>query len=120
MKDIVLVHSNEKLSNLYHQKLGKYFKVQRAFDGIMGLRLIRHTQPNMVITEYELPWLSGIGLLKFIRKHPTISAIPVIIISAQDPDQSALKWGANEWIKPKEVTLDQMLQKIFNYLSINA
>ena len=119
MRDIVLVHSNQKLSDLYSQRLNTRFRVKTAFDGLSGLRLIKQANPHIVVTEYELPWLSGIALLKFVRRHPTMSRTPVIIISQSEPVASALNYGANEWIRPSEVSLDEMLQKIYYHLITN-
>ncbi len=119
MRDIILVHSNEKLSDLYSRRLQKDFRVQKAFDGISGLRLIKKSNPHMLITENDLPWLSGIGLLKFVRSHPTISTIPVIILSQDHPEKSALNLGANEWIRPQDVSVDELMQKILYHLINN-
>ena len=116
MKDIVLVHSNPKLSEIYHNRLKHDFRVHRAFDGISGLRLVRQHMPQMLVAEHELPWLSGLGLLKFVRQHQALSAIPVIIISPEPPDKSALSLGANDWVRPKEVSVDELVKKIYFHL----
>ncbi len=119
MRDIVLVHSNEKLSDVYSRRLQEQFQVHKAFDGISGLRLIKRSNPHLVIAEHELPWLSGIGLLRYIRSHPTLSATPFLILSRELPDSDALKFGANEWIRPQEVTVDQLMDKVLYHLINN-
>lgn len=119
MRDIVLVHSNEKMNELYKKKLGQYFRVERAFDGINGLRLIRGIKPHMLVTEYDLPWMSGLGLLKYVRKTVPIAHIPVIVVSHRDPVEEALGHGANEWIKTSNASVDDVLNKVFYHLINN-
>jgi DNA-binding response OmpR family regulator len=119
MRDIVLVHSNEKMNELYKKKLGQYFRVGSAFDGLSGLRLIRSTKPHLLVTEYDLPWMSGLGLLKYVRRTLPIAHIPVIVVSHRDPVDEALEHGANEWIKTSQVPVDELLNKVFHHLITN-
>jgi DNA-binding response OmpR family regulator len=119
MRDIVLVHSDQKLSDIYARRLGLNFRIHPAFDGISGLRLIKATRPHMLITQHELPWLSGLGLLKYVRKHPVMAPMPVIILSHKPAEPEALKWGANEWIRVKDMTLDQVVDRVMKHLVDN-
>lgn len=96
MTDIVLVHSNEKILDIYASKLKPHFRTHLAMDGISGVRTIRRTNPSLVVAEYELPWLSGMGILKFVRKHPELKVVPVIIVSREAPVNEAMVSGLNE------------------------
>ncbi len=119
MRDIVLVHSNEKLSELYHNRLLKHFRVKTAHDGLKGVRMIRDINPHLVITEYDLPFLSGIGVLRFTRSHlPTIGS-PVIFISHRDPDLEALDAGGSEWLKTDEISVEELVNKVYYHLLTN-
>jgi DNA-binding response OmpR family regulator len=119
MRDIVLVHSNEKMNELYKRKLGQYFRVGSAFDGLTGLRLIRNTKPHMLITEYDLPWMSGLGLLKYVRKTLPIAHIPVIVVSHRGATEEALQHGANEWVKTSDTSVEELMNKVFYHLITN-
>lgn len=119
MRDIVLVHSNEKLANIYQQRLAKHFRVKTAFDGLSGVRLIKQKTPHMVIAEYDLPWLSGLGILKFVRGHLPTIAIPVIFLSHRVPEFKALNHGANDWINVSDVSVDDFIDRIFYHLITN-
>lgn len=112
MTDILLVHSNEKLLDIYCQRLRRHFRTHRAQDGISGVRMIRRINPMVVVAEYELPWLSGIGILRFVRSHPTLSRIPVLMVSREGPITDALAAGVNEWIKIPPASISDLMQKI--------
>jgi DNA-binding response OmpR family regulator len=119
MRDIVLVHSDQKMSDIYTRRLGINFRIHPAFDGISGLRLIKAQNPHMLIAQHELPWLSGLGLLKYVRKNPILSPMPVIILSEKPAEPDALKWGANEWIRVKDMTLDEVVDRVMKHLVVN-
>ncbi len=119
MRDIVLVHSNEKTTELYRKRLAQHFGVKTHLDGISAIRSLRESKPHLVIAEYDLPWISGVGILKFVRSTPSISHVPVIIVSHREPQISALNHGANDWIKTTDATVDELIQKVFYHLITN-
>ncbi|HYE22044.1 MAG TPA: response regulator [Verrucomicrobiae bacterium] len=119
MRDVVLVHSNEKLADLYHSKIKKTFRVNTAHDGLTAIRLIKHVKPHLVLTEYDLPWLSGLGVLKFVRQNSVLATIPVLVISHRDPDPEALDFGASEWLKIPTVSVEDIANRVIYHLMTN-
>jgi len=53
-----------------------------ARDGLVAREILARTVPDLVLTDAMMPWLDGPGLVKWMREHPELQAVPVIILSA--------------------------------------
>jgi len=61
----------------------------------------RKTKPKLILLDLNLPGLSGLDLLKFIRDIPYLKTIPVILFSTSDnPDdvKASIEFGANAYL----------------------
>ena len=118
MHSIVFIHPNEKLLGIYRNKLSNYFSIDSASDGLSGLRLIKSRMPSLVISDYQMPKLSGVTILKHIRSHPTLSHIPYIFLSASHPDPECLGLGASDWLLVSESTPELLIRKCHQHLKL--
>ena len=72
-----------------------------------ALSLIKSEQPDLVITDIRLPGISGLDLLKRVKKeHPEISVIVVTAYSTMSTAVEAMKTGAYEYLV-KPINLDE-------------
>jgi len=61
----------------------------------------REGRPEFILLDLQLPGLSGIELLKQIRKEPTTSRLPVIVLSTSDEPSDiheSYRLGANSYV----------------------
>lgn len=69
------------------------FEVLTADNGADAYRLACEHAPDMVITDYQMPILSGLELIEKLRQNPDTEAIPVVMLTARnfsiDDDQKA-------------------------------
>ncbi|KAA6347134.1 Sensor histidine kinase TmoS [termite gut metagenome] len=113
---LLIVEDNKDLVNLLKWQLESNYNVDVAMDGIEGLKKINKIHPDIVITDQMMPEMSGMEMLKRIRRDFRISHIPVIILTArsdEDDKIKAIKMGANAYItKPfsKEYLMAQLEQ----------
>lgn len=59
------------------------------------------TKPKLILLDLNLPGLSGLDLLKFIRDIPYLKSVPVILFSTSDnPDDvnASIEFGANAYL----------------------
>ena len=73
---------------------------------------------DFVVTDWNMPIMQGIDLLKAIRKSPKLKAMPVLMVTAEAKREQiieAAKAGVNGYIvKPfTAATLKAKLDKIF-------
>ncbi len=75
------------------------FDLRYAQDGLSALGIFGKTQPDLVVTDQQMPRLDGIGLVRRLRK---ISEVPVVMITAfasiADCEE-AMRVGANRYLQ---------------------
>lgn len=114
------------------QKLGAYYRVHTVPDASEAIAFIKgegkyedRTEfqfPSYIITDLKMNPQDGFALLDYIKKHPAISIIPVVMLSgSSDPDdiRHAYLLGASSYfIKPSGLAqLTQLIGSIHNYWS---
>ncbi|MGB7892729.1 MAG: ATP-binding protein, partial [Microcoleus sp.] len=91
------------------------FQVSEAENGQAGWEKIRHSQPDLVITDLAMPVMDGFELLKQIRSAKDLPHQKIIVSSAsvsQAYQQMSLDAGGNDFLaKPVEVS------ELFNLLA---
>jgi two-component system, chemotaxis family, chemotaxis protein CheY len=92
-----------------------------ADDGISALSELRRSPFDMVITDWNMPGMPGIELLKAIRSDATLAKMPVLMVTAEAKREQiieAAQAGVNGYvIKPfTAATLSDKLGKIFERL----
>ena len=79
-----------------------------AFQGGLGLELARQHCPDIILLDLHLPDMNGDEVLRHLRAHPKLRAIPVVMISADATPRQIerlLQLGANNYLsKPFDVT----------------
>lgn len=59
------------------------FRVLTAQDGQEALEMARAERPDLLITDYHMPQLSGIELCRQLRDDPGTAGIPAIMLTAR-------------------------------------
>ncbi|KJG64808.1 chemotaxis response regulator CheY [Photobacterium kishitanii] len=78
-----------------------YTNVDEADDGATALPLLQTGKYQFLITDWNMPTMSGLDLLKNVRANPSIMHIPVMMITAEakrDNIIEAAKAGVNGYI----------------------
>ena len=102
-----------------------YTNAEEAEDGVVALNMLRSTKFDFVVSDWNMPNMTGIELLKNIRADETLKNLPVLMITAEARKENiieAAQAGANGYIvKPfTAATLDEKLTKIFKNLEKKA
>jgi two-component system sensor histidine kinase/response regulator len=81
----------------------------RATDGYQALRLFDESRPDLILLDYVMPGIDGIGVLRHIRARETGTRVPVILITAHSDREhrlQGLEAGADEFLeKPIDTAL---------------
>lgn len=94
---------------------------QEADDGLTALPLLKKGGFDFVVTDWNMPGMQGIDLLKTIRADSELKHLPVLMITAEAKREQiieAAQAGVNGYIvKPfTAATLKEKLDKIFDRL----
>jgi two-component system chemotaxis response regulator CheY len=95
-----------------------FSNVQEAEDGVDALKKLRAETFEFVVSDWNMPNMTGIDLLKEIRKDDALKHLPVLMVTAEAKRENiieAAQAGASGYVvKPfTATTLDEKLQKIF-------
>lgn len=96
-----------------------------AEDGASGLAALRAGDFDFLITDWNMPGMQGIDLLKAVRADTKLANIPVLMVTAEarrDQIVEAAQAGVNGYVvKPfTAATLKEKLDKIFERLEASA
>jgi len=120
-KTILLIEDDTVLAQMYSQRLlNEGYNVLVAQDGEEGIDIALKEKINLVLTDIMLPRVSGIEFIQKFRKNSKKADIPIIAWSnlADESDrETALKFGAKEYLVKGKVTLDEITQLVYKYLS---
>ena len=89
-------------------------EVAEAENGEDGLTKFDQFRPDLVITDLNMPGMSGIELICEVRKLSTYKFMPILLLSTesqQSKKPEAKAAGASGWIV-KPTTADELLNTI--------
>lgn len=95
---------------------GLGYEVREAANGIEALAIIAEekTAVSLVLSDWNMPVMNGLELLKRLRKDPKCSSLVIIMVTSEtelDQMSLALEAGANEYVmKPftKEILVEKL------------
>lgn len=77
------------------------FRVVQAEDGLHGLDVLREEQPQVVITDINMPRMDGFGVIEGVRADPAHRATPILVLTTESDatkKERARAAGATGWI----------------------
>ncbi len=95
-----------------------YTNADEAEDGVKALQKLKSERFDFVVSDWNMPSMTGIELLKAIRGDDALKHLPVLMITAEARKENiieAAQAGANGYIvKPfTAATLDEKLERVF-------
>jgi two-component system chemotaxis response regulator CheY len=92
------------------------YEVREAANGREALEVIEaeRTAVTLVLTDWNMPEINGMDLLKRLRQNPQLSSLVVVMVTTEtelDQMAAALEAGANEYVM-KPFTKDILVEKL--------
>jgi signal transduction histidine kinase len=117
---ILVVEDNVEILELINLQLRDKYTIFAAQNGVQGLELARRERPDVVVTDFMMPEMDGLTMLKAIREEQGLTDMPVIMLTAKNQLEdrlSARQAGADVYLEkpfsPRELeaSIRQLLQK---------
>ncbi len=123
MKLVLVIDDDVSMLKLLERHLTtRGFQVLEALSPDRGLELARTGNPDFIILDIDMPGISGIEVLKTLRKEDLTKNTPVIMLTAHGDKElvrQCLQYGITDYlIKPYDP--DKLAQKINSALEWNA
>lgn len=119
---VLVVEDNDDVLHAINETLSGEYRVFAAADGEEGFaRAIKHS-PDLIVTDYMMPRVNGIELLRRLRADPRTRLTPVILLTALGDVQSkiqGLDGGASAYIA-KPFDTQELLAVVRRHLEAHA
>lgn len=93
------------------------FRVIKMFSSAPAIPLITQERPDLIILDIMMPDISGLEVLRYMRREPDLAPIPVIVVSAKSMPNDiriGLEAGASMYLTKPVGFLDlkQAVEKV--------
>jgi len=83
-KTVIVVEDEPDAAELFAEMMRvSGFRVLKTYSSTPAISLISKEHPDVVILDIMMPDISGLEVLRFMRRDPNLKSIPVIVVSAR-------------------------------------
>ena len=119
-KSVLIVEDNELNMKLFNDLLeaNGYTTVQTR-SGVEAVELAKTHRPDLILMDIQLPEVSGLEVIRWIKDDESLKAIPVIAITAfaMKGDEEKIRQGGCEAYLSKPISVVKFLETVKTYLS---
>jgi len=91
-----------------------FSNIEEADDGKTALPILENGGIDFLVTDWNMPGMAGIDLLKAVRANPELSSLPVLMVTAEakrEQIMEAAEAGVNGYVV-KPFTADTLREKV--------
>lgn len=97
-------------------------QITAAGDGLQGSQIMAQTPHHLVISDFNMPKMDGLGFLRAVRAHPPVASTAFIMLTGRaDKElvQRAVQFGVNNYlVKPfTAADLKGKIEQVFGALT---
>ena len=95
------------------------FKVESAHNGVEALEVLARVLPDLIVTDMQMPKMSGGELISALKSRPQTAKIPIIIVASRGSGFDKSEKRADFAIY-KDIEIEGQLEKALSAVSGNA
>lgn len=88
------------------------FTVESASNGEEALELLASIKPSILVTDLEMPKMSGGELIAALKKKPATSGIPIVILAGKKSGAPVPEEGSANFVIYKDIDIEVQLQRV--------
>jgi two-component system cell cycle response regulator len=96
--------------------------IVQAANGEEGLLAVQTHRPDLILLDYNMPVLDGLGMLTRLRAEPDFKRIPVIMLTANSAPATiaaVARLGVRDYMT-KPFNNDALVAKVARLVTLNA
>jgi CheY-like chemotaxis protein len=93
------------------------FSVVSASNGLEALQVLRKTRPDLIVTDMQMPKMTGSQLISTVKADPATAQIPIIIVAGKQSGFENTEKRANFAIF-KDIDIEEQLGKALRALTL--
>jgi len=101
-KKVLTVDDSRTIRNMLLVTLNNAgFETIQAEDGVEGLEVLEECNPDVIVTDINMPRLDGFGFIEGVRQNERYRAIPILVLTTESDAEKknrAREAGATGWI----------------------
>lgn len=95
------------------------FAVESATNGLEALEILARMQPTLIVTDMQMPKMSGAEFITALKSKPETTGIPIIIVAARASGFDKTETRANFAVF-KDIDIESQLVKALEALALKA
>jgi len=110
---ILIIEDEMSVAELIKERLEENgFKTLIAYSGNKGLDMATDNKPDVITLDIHLPDISGVDVLKILKKDKDKSSIPVIVVTCDDTAEKRCKELKAEGFLRKPINFERLKEII--------
>ena len=96
------------------------YRVETAVDGAAGWNALRLGDVDLLVTDVDMPRMTGIELTRRVRADPRLARLPVVLVSYKDREEDRLAGmdaGADRYLTKSSFTDDSLITAVADLLT---
>ncbi len=117
---VAIIEGDTDLAEQFQRDIGRYFHVKMYKSGQEACQELASMKPAVVMTELQLPDISGFEVVKKLRQTKPLQGVPIIMLSASDEQRLAPKayaQGVTDFII-KPCSIETLTRKMSNLIAL--
>lgn len=115
---MLVIDDNDEMRQYICDIFDDRYLVYTAANGESGLDAVTRYQPDIIVCDVMMPGMSGIEFCKAIRTDPSLSHIPIILLTARNSDDlklQGIEYGADDYMA-KPFDREWLEARVFNLI----
>lgn len=99
---VLVVEDDENLLRLYKVRLSAWPGepvVSLADNGVTGLLMLGRSNPDLLITDLDMPGMDGFNMLRVLHQTPEMRNTTIVVVTGLDGDEVVRRGGVPEGVE---------------------
>jgi len=122
-KTVLIVEDNELNMKLFHDLLDAHgYNTLQTKDGMEALAIVRQHRPDLILMDIQLPEVSGLEVIKWIKEDDNLRSIPVVAVTAfaMKGDEEKMREGGCDAYIAKPISVGKFIETVRQFLDPKA
>jgi two-component system, cell cycle response regulator DivK len=118
-KTVMIVEDNELNMKLFNDLLDAHgYRTLQTRSGKDALALARQHRPDLILMDIQLPEVSGLDVIRWIKNDQTVCTIPIIAVTAfaMKGDEERIRGGGCEAYISKPISVMSFMDTIRQFI----
>lgn len=117
---VLVVEDNPEMNQFIITTLSPEYRTATATNGQEGLTQAIALQPDLILSDVMMPYLSGDQLLQQLRTYPELDTTPMVMLTAKADDElrvQLLRQGAQDYLM-KPFSVEELKARVGNLIAL--